>query len=326
MIKRIAPFVATFLVVSVTLATVRSGDDGAADTGWIAKQAAGFYRLTIGDFKITVLSDGTAPRDLAAIMSKPQQVRDAFNAVHEKLPVEISINCFLIDTGKKKILVDTGAGELFGPPSGKLIENMKAAGYRPEEIDTILLTHIHGDHSGGLSAGGERAFANAEVYVDMRDPAFWLDRAVEANAPAKFKTTFEQSHQSIDPYVDAGKLMMFDGATELLPGIRTIPEYGHTPGLTGYMIESRGERLLVWGDIIHGSEIQFSDPSVTIEYDVDASEAAASRKRILADAAEQGYLVGAAHISFPGLGHVRAEGRGFAWAPMPYSVLPKESP
>jgi glyoxylase-like metal-dependent hydrolase (beta-lactamase superfamily II) len=293
----------------------------APSSGWIAQQAPGFYRFALGDFRITVLSDGTAPRDVPKIMSKPDEVRAAYAAVHEALPVELSINCFLIDTGTHRMLVDTGAGELFGATSGQLVANLRASGYQPQDIDVILLTHIHGDHSGGLSIGGQRVFPNAFVYVDRRDSDYWLSAEVQAQAPANRRTTFKQSHQTVDPYVDAGKLRTFDGATELFPGVRTVPEHGHTPGLTGYLVESRGQRLLLWGDIVHSAEAQFRDPTITVEYDVDPKEAAVSRHRILGQAAKQGYLVGGAHISFPGLGHVRAEGTGYSWAPAPYSVI-----
>jgi glyoxylase-like metal-dependent hydrolase (beta-lactamase superfamily II) len=289
--------------------------------GWTAQQAPGFYRFALGDFKVTVLSDGTAPRDVPKITSKPDEVRKAYAASHQALPVELSINCFLIDTGTHRILVDTGAGELFGATSGQLVANLRASGYQPEDIDVILLTHIHGDHSGGLSIGGRQVFPNAMVYADQHDTNYWLDASVEAKAPANRRTTFRQSHQTVDPYAQAGKLRTFDGATELFPGVRTVPEHGHTPGLTGYLIESRGQRLLLWGDIVHSAESQFRDPTITIEYDVDPKQAIAARQRILADAAKQGYLVGGAHISFPGLGHVRAETTGYSWVPVPYSVI-----
>lgn len=134
------------------------------------RQAPGFYRLRLGAFRVAALSDGTATRNLASIMSKPAEVREAFDRAHETLPTELSINCFLIDTGEHTSLVDTGAGELFGQGSGGLVANLRAAGYAPEAIDVILLTHIHGDHSGGLSIGGGRVFPNATVHVDRRDP------------------------------------------------------------------------------------------------------------------------------------------------------------
>lgn len=291
-------------------------------SGWHADQSPGFYRFRLGVMRVTVLSDGTASRDLSHIMSKPDDVRAAFAASHEALPVDLSINCYLIETGEHRILIDTGAGELFGSDAGALVRNLRASGYEPEDIDAILLTHIHGDHSGGLSLGGVRVFPNATVHVDQRDVAHWLSREVQAAAPADRQTTFEQSHKTVDPYLEAGRLSPFDGATTFFPGIRSVPEPGHTPGMTGYMIESEGQRLFVWGDIIHAAEIQFRDPTVTIEYDVEPGQAAETRAAILADAAREGYLVGGAHLSFPGVGHVRQEEGHYAWAPSPYRSTP----
>jgi glyoxylase-like metal-dependent hydrolase (beta-lactamase superfamily II) len=285
----------------------------------VGTQAPGFYRTMLGDDEVTVLSDGTAPRDVAQIMSEPEEIRRTLTRDHETLPIELSINAFVINTGTQLVLVDTGAGELFGAGAGHLVANLRASGYQPEQVDAILLTHIHADHSGGLSVGGQRVFPNALVYVDQHDPDFWLSAAAEAAHPDR-KTTFAQSHATVDPYVTAGKLRPFDGAGEVLPGIRAVPAHGHTPGHTAYLVESKGQRLLLWGDTIHLTEVQFTDPDVTIEYDVDRKAATASRKKLLAEAAGQGYLIGGAHISFPGLGHVSADKQGYHWIPLPYSA------
>lgn len=125
--------------------------------------STGFYRHMLGDFEITVLSDGTVTRPVDKIMSKPDEIRGILAGDHEAEPYEISVNSFLINTGEKLILVDTGAGELFAPACGRLVANLRAAGYKPEQIDAILLTHIHADHSGGLSIGGRRLFTNARA-------------------------------------------------------------------------------------------------------------------------------------------------------------------
>jgi glyoxylase-like metal-dependent hydrolase (beta-lactamase superfamily II) len=313
------------LLMLVTMIAIASfeGAPLAAEAGapsWSSQQAPGFYRFRLGDFRVTVLSDGVAVRDLSKIMSKPELVSQAYAASHVNLPVALSINCYLIDTGAQQILVDAGAGELFGRSAGHLVETLRAAGYDPEDIDKVLLTHIHADHSGGLSVGGKLVFPNALVYVDQRDPALWFSTEATARAPPTRHTTFTQSHQTMDPVVRAGKLRRFNGANELFPGIRSVPEYGHTPGHSGYLVESRGQRLLVWGDVVHSAEVQFKHPIVTIAYDVDPAEAARSRQRALREAAQQGYLVGGAHLSFPGLGHVRLDSCGYAWAPMPYGA------
>lgn len=313
---------------TLAIAAVATACHSAASAQPAWRQVPGVYRMQLGDFRVTALSDGTALRDLSTLMSKPADVRQSYAAAHEDLPTELSINCFLIDTGDHRILVDTGAGELFGPGSGGLVAAMLAAGYDPASIDIILLTHIHGDHSGGLSVAGQRIFPNAVVRVDRRDPEYWLSIAAEAAAPNALRQTFKQSHQTLDPYVQAGRLQPFDGRTVLYPGVSTVPEYGHTPGHSGYLIESRGGRMLLWGDIIHSAEVQFQDPDVTIDYDVDREAAITSRRQALTKAAQEGYLVAGAHLSFPGIGHVRAEGGGFAWSPAPYSaaVPPGEAP
>jgi glyoxylase-like metal-dependent hydrolase (beta-lactamase superfamily II) len=311
--------IARTLIAAGALASISASAHGQAE--W--PQAPGFYRMQLGDFRVTVLSDGSVDRDLPEIMSDPDLVRMRYEAQHQALPARLSVNCYLIDTGKHRILVDTGAGELFGAGvAGQLVANLRSAGYTPEDIDTVLLTHIHGDHSGGLSVGGQRIFPAATVYVDAADPALWLSKAAEGRAPAAQRATFEQSQKTVGPYVAAGRLKTFDAPAVLFPGVRAIPLRGHTPGQSGYVIESKGERLLLWGDVIHSAEVQFRHPSVTIHYDVDPKAAAATREAILAETSKSGILVGGAHISFPGLGHVVREDSGYSWVPRSWSSKP----
>lgn len=308
----------TFIAIAALVATSASAQ---SVSDW--RQAPGYYRMQLGTFRVTVLSDGSVDRDLPAIMSEPDLVRARYRAQHQALPARLSINCYLIDTGEHRILVDTGAGELFGKGvAGQLLANLRSAGYAPEDIDAVLLTHIHGDHSGGLSVGGQRMFPSATVYVDAADPALWLSEAEEAAAPAARRATFQQSRKTVGPYVVAGRLKTFNAPAMLFPGVRAIPLRGHTPGQSGYVVESEGQRLLLWGDVIHAAEVQFRDPGVTIQYDVDSRAAAGTREAILAETATSGILVGGAHLSFPGLGHVVREPKGYAWVPLPWSSQP----
>lgn len=270
-----------------------------------ADQAPGFYRAKLGDFDITALSDGVAPREVDTILSNPALVRAELAASHVHGPLPLSINVYLINTGKQLVMVDSGAGALFGPDSGHLLASLAAAGVKPEQIDVILLTHIHGDHSGGLSIGGKALFRNATVYVSRKDADYWLPQAVP-------KAT-------VGPYAEAGRLKYLPTSGEVMPGISARALPGHTPGHTGYLVESRGKRMLFWGDTVHVAEVQFEHPEITVEYDVDQPAAAAARRALLDEVAATGLVVASPHISFPGLGHLRKAGDAYRWMALPYN-------
>jgi glyoxylase-like metal-dependent hydrolase (beta-lactamase superfamily II) len=288
----------------------------------LAKTApCGFYRMMLGDFEVTVLSDGTValPVDKLLTHTTPAKVAKALARAHLAEPVETSVNAFLINTGTKLVLVDTGSGKLFGPTLGKLAENLKAAGYQPEQVDAVLITHMHADHVGGLMAGDKLAFPNATVHADQHDADYWLSQAKLDAAPEPIKDFFRGAMASLKPYVAAGKFKPFDGDTELVPGISAKAARGHTPGHSIYVVESKGQKLVLWGDLMHVAAVQFPDPSVTIQFDTDAKAAAVQRQRAYADAARRGYWVAAAHLSFPGIGHLRSDGKGYAWVPANYA-------
>jgi glyoxylase-like metal-dependent hydrolase (beta-lactamase superfamily II) len=271
-----------------------------------ASEEPGFYRLMIGDYEVTVLSDGKNP--LAAtklLQGDSSRIADALESNFLGEQVETSHNSFLVNTGGKLVLVDAGAGTLLGAQTGKLLGNLRAAGYRPEQVDEVYLTHMHTDHIGGLMSGDQRAFPNAVVRVDQRDADYWLSEENMRVAPAEAKRFFEASMASLSPYRDAGKLNTFEGGAELMPGIHARPAYGHTPGHTMFEVESKGEKLLLWGDIVHVAAVQFADPTVTIAYDVDRVEAEQEHWRVFDDVANNRHIIGGAHLPFPGLGHVR---------------------
>ena len=289
----------------------------------VKTQAPGYYRVMLGDFEVTALSDGTValPVDKLLTNTTPGQVDKALKRDFLKAPLDTSVNGYLINTGSKLVLIDTGAASLFGPTLGNLLANLKAAGYQPEQVDEIYITHMHADHVGGLMAGDKPAFPNAIVRADQHDADFWLSAANLEKAPAEMKGFFQGAQASLNPYVTAGKFKPFDGNTELVPGIKAVAAHGHTPGHSTYLVESQGQKLVLWGDLMHVAAVQFANPSVTIQFDTDSKAAAVQRKKAYAEAAKQGYLVGSAHLSFPGLGHLRAEGKGYAFVPVNYSGL-----
>ena len=289
----------------------------------VKTQAPGFHRLMVGDFEVTALSDGTValPVDKILTNTTPAKVAAAFKKAGLALPAETSVNGYLVNTGAKLVLVDTGAAGLFGPTLGNLLANLKAAGYEPEQVDEIYITHMHPDHVGGLMAGDKLVFPNAVVRADQKDVDFWLSKKNFAAAPESAKGFFQGAMASLNPYVDAGKFKPFDGDTELVPGIRSHAAHGHTAGHNTYIVESQGQKLVMWGDLMHVAAVQFADPKVTIQFDTDPKAAAAARQAAYAEAAKSGYLVAGAHLSFPGIGRVRAEGQGYAWMPLNYSGM-----
>ncbi len=285
-------------------------------------QAPGYYRMMLGDFEVTALSDGTVALEIGKLMTNttPRRVEQLLKRSFLADPVETSVNAYLVNTGTKLVLIDSGAGTLFGPTLGNLLNSIKAAGYQPEQVDEIYITHMHADHVGGLMAGDKLAFPNAIVRADKRDAEYWLSQANLDAAPESAKGFFKGAMASINPYVAAGKFKPFDGAGELVPGIAAVPTYGHTKGHTIYMVESKGQKMAVLGDLMHVAAVQFPQPSATVSYDTDSKAAAAQRKKVYAESAKNGFWLAVAHLPFPGIGHIRADGTGYDYYPVNYAI------
>src|ERR1700687_4011010 len=290
------------------------------DASKLDKAQAGYYRLKLGSVDVTALSDGTmgfgAIEQLTNV--KPGEAEKLLDKAYVKSPVDASVNAFLIRLGDRLILVDAGTGELLGPKLFKLPESLKNAGYSPEQITDILVTHVHPDHTGGLTVGSKRVFPNAVVHMDKRELAYWTDKAAAEKAPEPTKSFFKMVEPTIGPYIASGSVKTFVGETQLFPGLRSVPGYGHTPGQSYYVLESEGQKLIFWGDIIHVPDIQFANPNVTIKFDVDSTAAAARRKKDFADAVKNRSLVAMPHMYFPGVGHVVKDGDHYRWIPLPY--------
>jgi glyoxylase-like metal-dependent hydrolase (beta-lactamase superfamily II) len=289
----------------------------------VKTQAPGYYRMMLGDFEVTALFDGAIdlkPQQLLT-QTTPGQVAKLLARSFEKEDVPTSVNAYLVNTGSKLVLIDVGTGKLFGPSLGALVENLKAAGYQPDQVDEIYITHMHADHVGGLMDGDKMVFANATVRADQHDADFWLNQANADKAPKEMQDFFKGAMASLNPYVAAGKFKPFDGDTDLVPGVRAIGARGHTPGHSIYVVESKGQKLVLWGDLMHVAAVQFPQPSVTIQFDVDSKAAAVQRKKAFAQAAREGHLVASAHLPFPGIGHLRSEGKGYAFVPVDYTPV-----
>jgi len=285
--------------------------------------APGFFRIMLGDVEVTAISDGTTdlPVDTLLTNTSKEAVDKELAASYLKSPLETSFNAYVINTGSKLILVDTGAGSLFGPTLGKFLENLKASGYEPDQIDEIYITHMHPDHVGGLTKDGKAVFTNAVVRADKREATYWLSKTNLEKADANSKSFFQGAQASLAPYLAAGHFRPFEGDTELAPGIHSHVGKGHTPGHAEYVVESKGQKLVLIGDLIHVGAVQFDHPSVTIAFDTDSKSAESERKAEFSRASKEGYLLAGAHLQFPGMGHVAVEGDGYRWIPVNFTQM-----
>ncbi|MDH7809487.1 MULTISPECIES: MBL fold metallo-hydrolase [unclassified Rhizobium] len=290
------------------------------------KQVPGFYRTMIGDYEVTAIYDGGGGIDSSLLRGDPALIQSllAHSFQNDPKNVTASVQGYLVNTGSKLVLIDTGAGGHWGGPTlGKLVQNLKASGYSPEQVDLVLLTHLHADHVGGIYDGGKRVFPNATVMMKQADADFWLSKEIMAKAPEEAKIFFAVAQDAAAPYISASKWAPYQGMDEILPGIAPYEIPGHTPGHTGYMISSQGQSLLIWGDVAHVMAVQMPHPEIGIVFDSDSAAAIKTREDLLIKLASDKTMIAAAHMPFPGLGRVRKidTGAGYDWVPTTFVNL-----
>jgi len=283
-------------------------------------QIPGVYHRRIGEIVVTALSDGYLDGSVDVLRNieadeANRQLTAAFRPGRRT-----AVNCFAIHSAGRLALIETGSGNYLQPTAGQLPRNLKAAGIDPAAIEAVLLTHMHPDHSAGLSdpATGARRFPNARLVVHANEPKHWHDDAAMERASERArKLYFQCAREQVAPYMD--RMDSFTRAgQEVFPGVTTVPLHGHTPGHTGYLIASGGEHLLIWGDIVHVPDIQVEHPEVAIEFDTDMNAAIATRRRALDMAASDRLLVAGMHIHYPGFAHIVRRGSGYALLQEPW--------
>ncbi|WP_420394186.1 MBL fold metallo-hydrolase [Acuticoccus sp.] len=278
-----------------------------------AEQVPGVYHRRVGDTLVTALSDGylDASCDVFRNLSEDEAKAVLVGGL-QPYPPRISVNAFLVRSGGRTAIVDTGSSDCMGDTLGQLPKNMAAAGVAPEDVDTVLLTHMHPDHSGGLiDPAGNAFFPNAEVVVGEADYKLWHDDAIAAAVDERRrKRYFTWSRAHVAPYRDRLRWTPAAGG-EVLPSVTTVPLPGHTPGHTGYLITSGGDSLLIWGDTVHVPGIQVPRPDTTMVFDWDPEGAIASRRRILEMVSAEEIPVAGMHVHFPGFANVARDGGSY---------------
>jgi glyoxylase-like metal-dependent hydrolase (beta-lactamase superfamily II) len=282
-------------------------------------QIPGVYHRRIGDIVVTALSDGYLDGTVDVLQNitpaqSTQMLHDAFRPGRRT-----SVNCYLIRSAGRLALIETGSGDYLQPTAGKLQANLKAAGIDLAAIETVILTHMHPDHSAGLAdpKTGEKFFPNAELVVHENEPRHWQDDGAMSRASERAKKLyFACAREQMAPYHNV--MRTYSGRVEVFPGVTSMPFHGHTPGHSGYMISSGKDSLLIWGDIVHVPEIQVPRPEVTIEFDTDPHAAAATRRRVFDMVATDRQLIAGMHVHFPGFAHVVKHGDSYAMVPEPW--------
>jgi glyoxylase-like metal-dependent hydrolase (beta-lactamase superfamily II) len=280
-----------------------------------AAQIPGVYHRKIGDIVVTTISDGYLDGTLEVMrnvdVEKARQIlTEAFRPARRT-----SVNTFLIHSKGRTAIVDTGSGNYLQPTAGFVQRSLTAAGIDPKAIDTVLLTHMHPDHSAGLvdMSNGQLLFPNAELVMHENELAHWFDDGAMARVDERSaKLYFLAGREQVAPYKKSMRLFR-EG--EVFPGVTAVPSLGHTPGHTAYLVASGNEQLMIWGDTVHVPEVQTAFPEAGMAFDTDLAAAAAARKRMFDRVATDGILIAGMHLHFPAFSRLARRGQAYALYP-----------
>lgn len=271
------------------------------ENDFISSESDGIFFIRVGEYEVYMLVESQRDGNAGILVGADEALLQRY--IPES-GFKHTANAFLIKTPERNILVDTGTGA-----GNIIIDKIQKLGAAPDQIDAVLITHLHGDHFGSLQKDGAANFPKAKIYLSEKEYVYFTQSNVNAGAVA-----------ALTPYGD--NVITFDPAelgltlNLILPGISPIANYGHTPGHTVYLVESGNDKLIIAGDFLHVGLVQFAEPDISASYDIDKEGAAASRRAILAYAAQNKIPVGGMHVVYPGVGIVEAQGNGYKFIAM----------
>lgn len=277
-------------------------------------------RLVVGSVPVAVVSDGFLPIWAADMSGEPAHRLRQFLAESFLPPegdIHTAVNSYVFPSTEGLTLVDAGAGGSLGPDTGHLTENLQVAGVSPDQVDQVLVTHLHPDHAFGLiTARGDATFPNAVVRVAQREADYWLSADQAARTTGVQAQIHRWAREALRPYRDAGRFSTFRNGSRPIDGVTAVDLHGHTAGHTGFLVDTGAdEKLLLWGDTVHSPAVQLRAPHVTMAIDSDPGTAAGTRKTILDRVVGERWMVGGSHLPFPGLGHIAHRRDEYIWVP-----------
>ena len=304
-------------VSSTALAFGSAWSQGATNLGTASLPAQGWRTFSLGSAEVVALNDGVVRRALGEefVRNAPLEQVKALLA-SQQLPTEyidVPYNAFLLIVNGRRCLIDAGFADNGPPNTGRLLENLRGAGFGPADIDTVLLSHLHGDHVSGLRRkDGSLVFSNATVLVPAPEYDFWMDAKRLEAAPPGAKAGFVNARRVLDGY-PADKLQRFTPGDRLLGAVDSIAAYGHSPGHTLFSLRGTQSSFTYLADAAHYPALFTRNPDWQVQFDMDAEAARASRRAALARAAAEQGIVGGYHFPFPAFGRIKAEGNGYAF-------------
>ncbi len=294
----------------------------APDLGTPVLAEPGFRRVKVGQMEVIALLDGVTRRPLGEefVANAPLAEVKALLASQglSTEHIDVPYTPFLVVTGNRRILMDTGLGDWGGPTTGRLLANLRAAGFAPDDIDTVLVSHYHGDHINGLrNKAGEFVFRRAKVMAPAAEHAYWMDEARAAQAPAgRMKGLFENARRTFGG-MPGGMLQLFEPGAELAPGIRAVAAYGHTPGMAMFEATSEGQTFIFLADLTNIPSLFARNPDWAVSFDMDAEAARRTRRQAFERIVSRQALVGGFHFPFPAVGRMAVQGSGYRFDPLP---------
>jgi glyoxylase-like metal-dependent hydrolase (beta-lactamase superfamily II) len=280
----------------------------------------GFRKQKIGDIEVIALNDGVQRRALGEEFVKNAKLNEVQDLLKSQgLPTEyidVPFTAFLLVVGNRKILIDTGFADNGPSTTGRLMGNLNAAGLKAEDIDTVILSHYHGDHINGVrNKAGQLVYPKAKIMVPTVEHAFWMDDNRMAQAPDAMKGAFANVRRVLGG-LSSEQLVQFEPGTEVAPGLMSRAAFGHTPGHTLFVAESKGEKFAYLADLTNIPQLFARNPDWAVQFDMNADAAREVRRRVFDMMVNEKMIAGGFHFPFPAFGRIEKMGNGFDFKPV----------